>query len=60
MLRQKGAAELQRSVPELVPLIDADKDGMVTLQEVETFLQSAAANPQSVSLLVTTLLLLRK
>lgn len=60
LLRQKGAAELKRSVPELMPLIDKDHNEIITLEEVEAFLQGAAADPQSVGLLLGTLVLLRK
>jgi hypothetical protein len=61
VLRQKGAAELKRSVPELVPLIDVDPaDEQITLAEVESFLRSAAENPEQVALLVATLFLLRQ
>ena len=62
VLRAKGAAELMRSVPELVPLIDVDpaSPGMVTLAEVETFFTAAAEDPESVALLVATLVLLRQ
>jgi hypothetical protein len=70
VLRAKGADELRRKVPELVPLIDrptideagnvtAPPDGMLTLREVEAFLVAAATDPESVALLVATLALLR-
>ncbi len=62
VLRAKGAAELQRSVPELVPLIDTDPatPGVITIAEVEAFLTAAAEDPESVALLVATLVLLRQ
>ena len=60
LLRQKGYAELNRSVPELVPIIDANHDNMLTLEEIEIFVQGALANPRNVALLVGTMLLLRR
>ena len=61
VLRQKGYAELQRSVPELVPLIDVDpEDKQITLKEVEAFVKASIEAPESVALLVATLLLLRQ
>lgn len=60
LLRQKGYAELNRSVPELIPVIDANHDNMLTLEEVELFVQGALANPRSIALLVGTMLLLRR
>lgn len=62
VLRQKGYAELQRSVPELLPLIDVDPETpkIVTAAEVEAFLRSAVENPEQVALLVATLFLLRQ
>jgi hypothetical protein len=60
VLRSKGAAELAHSVPELMPLIDTNKDAIITLDEVKAFLHSAAANPKSIGLLIGTLLILRQ
>lgn len=60
IIRIKGMPELLRRVPELVPFIDKNDDAQVTLEEVEAFLTSAAANPQSVALLVTTLALIKR
>lgn len=60
VIRAKGLAELQRSVPELIPFLDADSSGQITLAEVEDFIMSAAEDPESVALLLTTLVLLRQ
>lgn len=60
ILRQKGFAEIYRSLPELIPAIDSDPaDGTITLKEVEGFLRAAATDPHSVALLVATLVLLK-
>lgn len=60
VLRAKGFAELSRSIPELAKIIDKNSDSIISLEEVEGFLASAAADPKSVGLLIGTLVLLRK
>lgn len=64
VLRAKGYAELKRGaapLPQLADLIDtAPKDESISLLEVENFLRSAAANPESTALLISTLLILQK
>lgn len=62
ILRQKGLAELKRTAPELIPVIDVDPEtpGVLTIAEVRAFVESILANPEQVALLVTTLVLIRE
>lgn len=45
-LRVEGFAALQRTAPELIPLVDTDADRVITLAEVEALLTMATATPQ--------------
>ncbi len=62
ILRQKGLAELRRTAPELIPVIDIDPEtpGVLTIAEVRGFVESILANPEQVALLITTLVLIRE
>ena len=58
-IRLEGFAALQKYAPDLVPMIDANKDQLLTLAEFEAVLNAVAADPEMSALLLATAIYLK-